>query len=85
MWLKATPAIKPNLTKDMDGPPQNHDWHYRSLIGMLNDLEKTMRPEIVFAVHQCARFCENPKLSHERAVHQIVQYLSGTKDKGLNF
>ena len=52
---------------------------------MLNYLEKTTRPEIAFAVHQCARFCENPKLSHERAVHRIVRYLVGTRNKGLFF
>ena len=36
-------------------------------------------------MHQCARFCDNPKLSHERAVHHIVRYLTTTKDKGLVF
>ena len=55
------------------------------MIGMLNYLEKTTRPEIAFAVHQCARFCENPRLSHERAVHRIARYLVGPKNKGLLF
>ena len=82
---KPTPVVKPNLKKDLDGPKRKHSWHYRSVIGMLNYLEKTTRPEIAFAVHQCARFCENPMLSHERAVHRIVRYLVGTKDKGLIF
>jgi len=35
------------------------------------------------AVHQCARFCNNPKLSHERALQRIVRYLIQTKNKGL--
>ena len=52
---------------------------------MLNYLEKTTRPELVFAVHQCARFCVDLKLSHERAAHRIVKYLIGTKNKGLVF
>ena len=52
---------------------------------MLNYLEKTTRPELAFAVHQCACFCEKPKLSHERAVHRVIRYLVGTKDKGLLF
>ena len=50
---------------------------------MLNYLEKTSRPELAYSVHQCARFCKNPKLSYERAVHKIVKYLKTTKDKGL--
>ena len=52
---------------------------------MMNYLKKTTRPELAFAVHQCVRFCEDPKLSHERAVHRIVRYLVGTKNKGLLF
>ena len=82
---KDNPAVKPLLHKDTDGPPRKHDWHYRSLIGMLNYLEKTSRPELAFAVHQCARFCSDPRLTHEKAVHKIIRYLIATKDKGLIF
>ena len=39
------PVSKPLLHKDENGPPQKHDWHYRSLIGILNYLEKTSSPE----------------------------------------
>jgi hypothetical protein len=35
------------------------------------------------AVHQCARYCTNPKAIHELAVKRIIRYLLGTKDKGL--
>ena len=38
---------------------------------------------MAYAVHQAARFCENPKESHTNAVHRIVRYLAGTKDQGL--
>lgn len=79
------PGIKPSLHKDETGPSRKHQWHYRSVIGMLNYLEKTSRPEIAYAVHQCARFCNAPKLSHERAVHRIVRYLTTTRDKGMIF
>eukprot|EP00957_Ditylum_brightwellii_P179433 13669163-Ditylum_brightwellii.AAC.1 len=40
-------------------------------------------PEITMATHQCAQFCNNPKLSHERAVRQIMKYLSVTSDRGF--
>ena len=52
---------------------------------MLKYLEKSARPEIAYAVHQCARFCEKPNLIHERAVHRIGQYLFGTRKRGLVF
>ena len=82
--VKDTPAVyKEILHKDENGPNRKQDWNYRSLIGMLNYLAASTRPDILFAVYQCARFSFNPKLSHERALNRIVQYLKGTKDKGI--
>ena len=43
------------------------------------------RPNIAFAVHQCAKYCNNPKLLHEKAVKYIIRYLVKTKDKGLTY
>ena len=63
--------------------PFNKRWHYRSIIGKLNYLEKCTRPDIAYAVHQCARFCEDPKEEHAKAVEFLVRYLAGTKDKGI--
>merc|ERR1739841_448567 len=37
------------------------------------------------AVHQVARFSNEPKLSHEKAIMRICRYLFGTKDKGIIF
>ena len=37
----------------------------------------------MMAVHQCARYCENPKLSHEKAIKRIVKYLLGTRHIGI--
>ena len=37
------------------------------------------------AVHQCARFCVDPKITHERAIMRIGKYLLGTKDRGMCF
>ena len=50
---------------------------------MLTYLQFTSRPNIAMAVHHAARFTNNPKLSHERAVRRIVRYLKATKDKGI--
>ena len=48
-------------------------------------LSGKIRPEIACAVHQCARICEQPKLSHEKEVHRIVRYLIGTRERVLIF
>jgi hypothetical protein len=60
----------------------NH-FHYRSVVGKLNFLEKSTRPDISYASHQCARYSANPKTPHGKAIKHIGRYLSGTKDKGL--
>ena len=71
------------LHPDRDGPPRIESWNYRSIIGKLNFLAQNTRPDISMAVHNCARFCNNPTLLHEQAVKRIVRYLILTKDKGM--
>ena len=79
--MPADPNVK--LHKDKDGLPRTDEWHYRSLIGQLNYLTQSTRPDIQFAVHQCARFSKDPKKSHEVAAKRIVRYLRRTKDQGI--
>ena len=82
--MKSTPAVSTQLLqRDLDGDPFNEHWDYQSVIGKLNFLEKSSRPDIAFAVHQCARFTNNPKKTHAEAVKHIARYLIGTRDKGL--
>jgi hypothetical protein len=71
------------LHRDLDGEPFDESWSYRSVIGKLNFLEKSTRPDIALAVHQCARYSSNPKKSHGEAVKRIGRYLKSTKDKGM--
>ena len=81
---KNTPAITTKLLhKDADGPEMSQEFHYRSVIGKLNFLEKSTRPDISISVHQCARFTEHPKRCQVEAVNRIGCYLLGTRDKGL--
>ena len=75
--IPAMPSVA--LTKDRQGKPRKGNWNYRSVIGMLNFVAQSTHPEIAYSVHQCARFCEEPKLSHEVAVQQIVKYVLSTQ------
>ena len=45
--------------------------------------DKSTRPEIAQALHQCARFQADPKVEHGQAVKWIGRYLLKTKDKGM--
>ncbi|KAL7561623.1 hypothetical protein ACA910_001491 [Epithemia clementina (nom. ined.)] len=84
--VRDTPALSTViLHKDEQGKHMNQqaEFHFRSVIGKLNFLEKSTRPDISYAVHQCARFSQAPKESHAKAVKLIGRYLLGTRDKGI--
>jgi hypothetical protein len=80
---RATPAATLLLNKDVDGASRKYDWNYRSAVGMLGYLQGSTRPDISMAVHQCARFNNDPKMSHERAIMHICRYLKDTSDRGV--
>jgi len=71
------------LGSHTDCDKHNETWEYALVIGMLMYLSTNSRPDIAFAVHQCARFTHDPRAPHSVAVKQIVRYLKGTADKGL--
>lgn len=80
--IKHTPSDS-ILYADYTNTPREDSWNYRSVIGKLNFLAQNTRPDISFAVHQCARFCTKPTKLHEIAVKRIARYLLFTKDNGL--
>ena len=57
---KSIPATKPLLHKDKDGDSRKTQWNYRQVIGMLNYLQGSTRPDISMATHQYARFTSDP-------------------------
>ena len=81
--MKYTPADKDPLCKDEDGDPCCDNWNYRSIVGMMLYLAGITRPNIAYAVHQCARFSHSLKQSHEIGVKHIARYLKGTQTKGI--
>jgi hypothetical protein len=83
MPRKFTPATKDPLVKDEFGDQANGAYSYPSVIGMLQYLQGHSRPDITFAVSQCARFAHSPRRSHEIALERIGQYLKFTTDQGL--
>ena len=83
---KETPAASSRiLTRNDYGAEHDKSFHYRSVIGKLNYLEKATRPDISFATHQCARYMTDPKKSHARAVRWIGRYLLHSRRKGIRF
>ena len=70
------------LSRCREEPSVKCPFNYRKVIGKLNYLEKSSRPDIAYAVHQCARFCEDPKEQHINAVIYLTKYLKGTRNEG---
>jgi len=80
---KDTPAEAAPLPKDSNGIPADPTVNYASVIGMLLYLAGHSRPDIAFAVHQCARYTFQPTHKHVNALKRIGRYLKGTRDKGI--
>jgi hypothetical protein len=82
---RSLPAITTKVLHRHDDSPTHDEslFHYRSVVGKLSYLEKCTRPDVAYAVHQCARFASNPKEEHTKAVTLIDRYLLGTRDKGI--
>jgi hypothetical protein len=81
---KDTPAKSSQLLKrDKLGEDFDGSFHYRSVIGKLNYLEKATRSDIAYISHQCARFTESPKACHARALRWLGKYLLKTRNRGL--
>ena len=78
-----TPAGEKALGSDKLGDDFDQEWEYATIVGMLMYLSTNTRPDIAFAVHQCARFTHAPRQSHAVAIKKILRYLAGTKDKGI--
>ena len=83
-YAKRTPVGSEGpLVKDADGAPCIEAFSYPAVVGQLLYLTGHTRPELAYAVNQCARYMFNPKRSHELALIRIGKYLKATRTKGL--
>ena len=81
---KATPAMSSKILHRHEQEESfNNRFHYRSVGGKLNYLDKGTRPDISYAAHQCARHSQDPKKSHEEAILHLAKHLKGTRNNGL--
>ena len=83
--LPSIPALASRILQREENakPCINTKFHYRSVVGKLNFLEKGTRPDIAYATHQVARFCEDPREAHVKAVLHLGKYLKHTRSDGI--
>jgi hypothetical protein len=60
-------------------------FNYRSAVGKLNHLAQTTRPDIMYAMHQIAKYSSDPRQSHGEAILYLECYLKKTCNLGLKF
>ena len=83
---KETPTASSQiLTRNDIGVDHDKSFHYQSVFGKLNYLEKATRLDISFATNQCARFVVDPKKTHARVVRWLGCYLLHSRKKGMSF
>jgi hypothetical protein len=52
--------------------------NYRSAVGKLNYQAQTTRPDIMYAMHQIAKYSSDPRQSHREAIFYLVRYMKKT-------
>jgi dUTPase len=77
--IDMTPKTKPS-------PNQHKVTHYmQTLIGCLNWLSTSTRPDIATATNLLAKYTSCPNSKHIAAVKRVIRYLKGTKTRGITF
>ena len=80
-----TPAPSDPLPRDLEGELFEGTFNYASVVGMCMYLCNNSRPDLTFAVNQCARHSHRPTNLHAEYLKRLGRYLLGTRDKGLEF
>jgi hypothetical protein len=68
-----------------DGNEGNCSNSYARVLGELQFLVNTTRPDIAFAVNRLTVYTANPSLQHVGALKRILKYLAGTGTHGITY
>jgi hypothetical protein len=84
---KVTPVptkVSLQLHAFKDEPAFDLSFNCRSAVGKLNYLAQTTRPDIniMYAMHQIAKYSSDPRQSHGEAILYLVCYLKKMRDLG---
>ena len=79
--------LNPNITlvPNPEGSDGDQSNLFASLLGELQYIANTTRPDITYAVNRLAAYTANPSLQHHTALKQILRYLSGTRTHGITY
>ena len=82
-----TVPMDPNLklSPNPDENEPNKSNSYAKLLGSLQFLANSIRPDISYAVNKLAAYTVNPGLQHHSALKWVLRYLVGTKTLGITY
>jgi hypothetical protein len=84
--VKPVPAkVSLQLHAFKDKPAFDLNFNYRSAVGKLKYLAQTTRPDIMYAIHQIAKYSSDPRQSHGETILYLVRYLKKSCNLGLKF
>jgi hypothetical protein len=66
------PKVNEHLHAHLDKSPFALNLNYQSMIGKLNYLAQTTRPDIIYATHQLAKYSSDPEEPHGEAALYLV-------------
>ena len=86
----ASPVLMPlnpniKIVSNPDGNKGDCSNSFAQLLGELQYIAISTRPDIAFAVNRLASYTANPSMQHVIAVKQILRYLSGTRTYGITY
>ncbi|KAL7474046.1 hypothetical protein ACHAW6_000044, partial [Cyclotella cf. meneghiniana] len=85
-YTKPVPAkVSLQVHAFRDSPKFEGNFNYHSAVGKLNYLSQNTRPNILYTVHQAAKYSADPRAEHGEAIVYIVKYLKATRHIGLRF
>ncbi len=84
--VKTVPAkVSEPLHTIKNEAPFRLDFNYRLIVGKLNYLAQTSRPDIMYATHQIAKYSADPRVPHGDAILYLVRYLKKTRNIVIRF
>ena len=88
----STPLAEKLVLSKADCPTQGTeeaaamvDNDYRGLVGSINYLATTTRPDLAFAAHALSSYLHNPGMAHWTAAKHVLRFLRGTADAKLTY
>jgi len=77
--------LDPNvhIVPNPDGNEGDRSNSYAKLLGELQYIANTTRPDIQYAVNRLASYTANPSLQHQTAIKRVLRYLSATQSHGI--